>query len=120
MAPLAPTCGDRVIDFFVVSKSLCHAAEVFCTIADEGFEPHNPVRLFIESDARHAMVRNLKVPGGFNAELPLGPANEVKEMEDGPRTLMPGDSTVPGIAVAGKGSNYIGLVRQIEKGAVCG
>ena len=105
VAPLAPTVGDRVIDFFVVSKSLAHAAEVACTIADEGFEPHNPVRLYIESNARHAMVRNLKVPGGFNAELPVGPPNKSE------RAVV--DSDVH--RGSSNGSNYVGLLRQVEK-----
>ena len=39
VAPKHPSCGDSIIDFFVVKCTLGHAAEIACTIADEGLGP---------------------------------------------------------------------------------
>ena len=79
-----------------------HVTSETCTIADEGFVPHSPVRLYIEADARDAMVRQLKVPMGFEAVLPAGPVNRTPE-----------GSTIP--QGSGGGSDYVGLLRQMEK-----
>lgn len=102
VAPKHPTCGDRILDYFVVKCSLGHAAEIACTIADEGFGPHYQVRLYIEAGARHGMVRQLKVPDGFAAVLPQGPANQI---------------VAGGTAPLGEecGSDYVGFLRQIVK-----
>jgi len=89
-----------VIDFFVVSHALNHATEIACTIADGGFKPHSPARLYIEANARHAA-----------AALPYGPPNSIVECNRVP--------TGAGLIEAPtetrrRGHDYVGLVRQIE------
>ena len=73
VAPKSPTCRGRVIDFFVVAECRSHATPVACIADDAGFHPHKPVRLLIKMKASAAMVRQLRVPIGFNAVLPHGP-----------------------------------------------
>ena len=69
--------------FFVVSECLHDAAPVACTVGDGGFYPHRPVSLLIRMKARASVVRQLKVPVGFNAILPHGPpVNNNKEEDD--------------------------------------
>ena len=102
VAPKHPTCGDRILDYFVVKCSLGHAAEIACAIADEGFGPHYPVRLYIEADARHAMARQLKAPDGFAAVLSQGPANQIAAGGTPPL-----DEEC--------GSDYVGFLRQVGK-----
>lgn len=74
-APEAPTCGDRVLDYFVVSEELAQSWAIVaaCVIVDATFAPHSPVRLIVKAFARTIMVRKLKVPAGFTADLPSGP-----------------------------------------------
>ena len=74
-APSAPTCGDRVLDYFVVSECLAQAWAIVatCVIGDQTFGPHSPVRLIVKANSRTVMVRELKVPAGFSANLPFGP-----------------------------------------------
>ena len=71
----APTCEDRVLDYFVISEDLAQAGAVVaeCVIGDAGFGPHSPVRLIVKANTRTVMVRQLKVPIGFGADLPFGP-----------------------------------------------
>lgn len=56
-ASAASTCGDRVIDYFVVSSDFAHAKVATCVIGDAGFAPHRPVRRIVRSNARTLMVR---------------------------------------------------------------
>ena len=79
-APKAATCGDRTIDYFVVSEGLAQVGAVVaaCTIGDATFGPHSPARLIVKAKTRTVMVRQLKVPSGFGADLPLGPMNQRK------------------------------------------
>ena len=74
-APTAPTCGDRILDYFVVSECLSQAWAIVaaCVIGDQTFGPHSPVRLIVKANSRTVMVRQLKVPIGFGADLPFGP-----------------------------------------------
>ena len=72
-APRAATCGDRVLDFFVVSEKIDHAVKMVCNVGDSLCSPHSPTRIMIGSMARVAMVRQLNVPVGFGARLPCGP-----------------------------------------------
>ena len=44
-----------------------------CDIGDQTFGPHSPVRLIVKANSRTVMVRQLKVPVGFSADLPFGP-----------------------------------------------
>lgn len=43
-APAVPTCGDRVIDYVVVSANLTHAVRGVHTICDVECYPHSAVR----------------------------------------------------------------------------
>ena len=74
-APEAPTCGDRVLDYYVVSEELAQAWAIVaaCVIGDATFGPHRPVRLIVKATTRTVMVRQLDVPFGFKADLPFGP-----------------------------------------------
>ena len=74
LAPTVHTCGQRIIDFFVVSDGLRHAAQAVYTIGDGGFYPHCPVRLLLQGTARATVARQLKVPLGFEAVLLHGPS----------------------------------------------
>ena len=79
VAPNVQTCGQRVIDFFVVSEGLQQAAPAVYTIGDGGFYPHCPVRLLLRGRATTTVVRQLKVPLGFEAILPHGPLVKTEE-----------------------------------------
>ena len=100
VAPQVSTCNSRVIDFFVVSEGLSHAALAAYTIGDGGFYPHSAVRLILRGRARTSVVRKLKAPRGFAAVLPQGPHNQkmVEQEEQGERL----------------GSDYTGLISRIE------
>ena len=73
MAPKVHTCGQRVIDFFVISDGLRQAAPALYTIGDGGFYPHWPVRLLLRGRSRATAVRQLKVLLGFEVALSHGP-----------------------------------------------
>ena len=72
-APRTPTCNGRIIDFFVVSSSLDHAARTVRTVSDARLHPHTPVRLFLKANSRTCMVRQIVKPLGWGATLPFGP-----------------------------------------------
>ena len=74
--PEATTCGDRKLDFFVVSRSLVHAVRSVHVIGDAIFNPHKPVRLLLRAKPRALLLRTLAPPLGFGAELPFGPPNK--------------------------------------------
>lgn len=108
VTPQTPTCGDRTIDLSVVSKSMHHAADAACTIGDDGFYPHRPVRLLRRANARTAMVRQLTVPAGVEATVPCGPVT-LPSSQAPPGT---GGNTAPGTGRDPK--DYAGLIRTIE------
>ena len=64
-APRAASCGDRLLDFFVVAEKVHHAVKMVCNVGDSLCTPHSPTRLFMDANARVAMVRQLHVPAGF-------------------------------------------------------
>ena len=72
-APEAPTCGDRVLDYFVVSEDFDQSWAIVatCVIGDATSGPHSPVRLIVKANTRTVMVRQLKVPVGFTEVAPL-------------------------------------------------
>lgn len=74
-APEAPTCGERVMDYFVVCEGLSQTSVIVdaCVIGDQTFGPHSLVRLMVKANTRTVMVRQPKVPIGFRADLPFGP-----------------------------------------------
>ena len=73
MAPTTPTCGNRVLDFFAVSRSLTHAAVICRAVSDTGNPTHMPARLYIRAAPRATFVRQVRAPLGFPAVLPHGP-----------------------------------------------
>ena len=42
-APTAPTCGDRILDYYVVDEGLSQAGAIVaaCVIGDKTFGPHS-------------------------------------------------------------------------------
>ena len=64
-----------MLDYFVVSEGLAQSWAIVtaCVIGDPEFGPHNPVRLIVKANTRTALVRELKVPIDFKADLPFGP-----------------------------------------------
>jgi len=117
-APDAPTCGDRVIDYFVVSDGLAQAGAVVaaCTIGDAGFNPHSPARLIVKTKSREVMVRHLKVPAGFGSDLPFGPP--VRSCT--PLALRGDDDSMDNEVCSDMrtiddfGKDYVGLITTIE------
>ena len=79
-APTGPTCNGKVYDFFVVSNCLRQAVHSVVTVADGGFTPHSPVRLYLKAAARHDRVNGVAGPKGFRAHLPFGPENRQEEV----------------------------------------
>jgi len=73
VAPDAPTCHDSVYDFFVVDKKLHLAIAGVARLNDAGTNPHWPARLFIHSDARRQLSRQLVRPMRVAGILPHGP-----------------------------------------------
>ena len=63
-APEAPTCGDRVLDYFVVSEDLAQAWAIVATyvIGDAGFGPHIPVRLIVKANTVGAVTTKMVPP----------------------------------------------------------
>ena len=59
----------------MVSECLSQAWAIVaaCVVGDQTFGPHSPVRLIVKANSRTIMVRQLKVPVGFGANLPFGP-----------------------------------------------
>ena len=74
VAPSAPTCGERTIDFFVIGASLAHTALSAHTVGDDECRPHHPVRCLLRAKPRHALHRTLATPVPIPAILPHGPA----------------------------------------------
>jgi len=74
VAPAVPTCGKRIIDFFVVSLDLAEAVMGVKTVGDALCKPHRPVRLYLRARPRMMVVRTLKSLGTLEAEQPRGPA----------------------------------------------
>lgn len=73
--PKAATCGDRKLDFFVVSQSLAHAVRSVHVVGDAGFKPHSPVRLLLRAKPRTLVLKSLAPPLRFGADVPYGPPN---------------------------------------------
>ena len=48
----APTCGEQIYDYFVVSEGLAPAVRGVHLVADGGFAPHRPVRLYLAAGPR--------------------------------------------------------------------
>ena len=72
-APSAPTCHQSTYDFFLVSKGLAPAVAGVRRIDDGGFNPHFAARLYVRTDARRALIRELVRPTRVPGILPGGP-----------------------------------------------
>ena len=72
-APRLNTCGDTTLDFFVVSQDLAPAVIDVVLVKDALFNPHKPVRMYIQAAPRRMMVRQIKHIGKFPAVMPHGP-----------------------------------------------
>ena len=71
--PADVTCGDKVYDYFIVSKDLSEFVHDTVVVSDRFYSPHSPVRLLLRAAPRSMLVQVLKAPKGFPAVLPLGP-----------------------------------------------
>ena len=67
------TCNNEVYDYFVVSKTIRHAIKGIQRIKDSGLQPHFPVRLFIQGNARRLATRKLVKAPKVSGALPRGP-----------------------------------------------
>ena len=76
-----PTCGERCLDFFVVSACITDDIDGVKLVADNTFSPHYPVRLYMKTKIRRTLVRNLAAPKAFEVHSPYGP---LLELEDPP------------------------------------
>jgi len=81
VAPLLPTCGERTIDFFVVSSCLDQAVLKAVVVGDSMCSPHSAVRLYIKAAPRQIMVRQLKSCATIGVDMPFGPARWRAEYE---------------------------------------
>ncbi len=70
VAPTEPTCGDRVIDYFVVSRGLEHSVAAVYKLHDAGFDPHAPIRLLLRASPRSIKLRRMAMPRMIPAMLP--------------------------------------------------
>ena len=67
-----PTCGDRILDYFVVPTKLASSVLAVGIVPDAGVSPHSAVRLIMRSSPRSTMVRQLRHPRRMPAEPPCG------------------------------------------------
>ena len=74
--------------------------------------PHKPVQLLVKANAIAAMVRQLKVPAGFSAVLPCGPAAQTRPQ--GPFGTIDEGGAVRTRSIDEVGKDYVGLLRQVE------
>lgn len=69
-APSAPSCGARVLDFFVVERRLRPFVVATQVLTGAGISPHSPVRLLLGGACRRDFVRMLRAPVHVGACLP--------------------------------------------------
>ena len=70
--PSTPSSVNRVIDFFAVSNCIAHAVHSAVLINNAGNHPRPPVRLYLRSQPRAIMFRQLQAPKKVEAVLPHG------------------------------------------------
>ena len=75
-APMEPTCGERCIDFFVVSQPLRKHVIAVQRLERSGITPHCPVRLLLDGACRNETTRALRTPARIGAFLPTGCLSE--------------------------------------------
>ena len=88
--PAGATCGERTLDFFVISNSIAHAVHSIYVVGDATCKTHKPVRLLLKARPANWMVRQMKNIGKFGANLPFGPPNQHDTKEIGSSTLTGG------------------------------
>ena len=74
VAPKGHTCNSSTYDYFVVAKCFSHAIRGIQIIDDSTFQPHRPVRLLVDGNARRKMVQRIKKPSKILGVLPHGPS----------------------------------------------
>ena len=70
--PHAATCGAKEFEFFVSSRGIAEAVVATKIVADGGFYPHSPVRIFLKRRMKELKVRVLRKPSAIAAMLPQG------------------------------------------------
>ncbi len=86
-APSEPTCGERTIDFFVVSRGLEHSIARAFKVHDADFDPHAPVRMLLKASPRNIKLRRMALPRAVPAVLPpaccphIGSADGIDESQ---------------------------------------
>ena len=82
VAPSSPTCNGSTYDYFVVSEGLRPCVAGIARIDDSGLNPHWPVRLYLRSNARRHLVRQLVRPCKVPGVLPCGPKPAAPDYAD--------------------------------------
>ena len=76
----SPTCHGKVFDYFVVARCFHHNVVGVKTIANAGYHPHSPVRLFLRGASTIARIRQVASPMRLDARLPFGPFNRAEAL----------------------------------------
>ncbi len=100
IAPDEPTCGDRKINFFIVSRGLEHAVEAVYKVNDGGVGPHALVRLLLRSSPRAVRLRRLAVPPSVPAALPPACCPSTGPVEGGDMDVDPPSGTAESLDAA--------------------
>ena len=82
VAPVTPTCGEKVLDFFIVPTAIRHAVVAVQVLTGAGITPHSSVRLLLRADVRHLQLRRLKAPRRLPAHMPQGCLTEAIALSD--------------------------------------
>ncbi len=82
VAPSVPTCGSRVLDFFVVAESFASAVAGVTVVENAAFKPHSPVRLLLRPRPRAIHVRRLISPTALGPTFPAGPPSRPRTDSD--------------------------------------
>ena len=83
VAPVTPTCGEKVLDLFIVPTAIRHAVVAVQVLTGAGVTPHSPVRLLLRADVRHLQIRRLKAPRRLPAHMPQRCLTEALALSDG-------------------------------------
>ncbi len=72
-ATCVSSTSSSIIDYFLVSSSICSASESCKTDASHHGRPHRPVQLRFREDAVHLQQLVYRTPEGIKVDLPFGP-----------------------------------------------
>ena len=109
--PAKPTCGQRCLDFFVVSGCISGDVHSVERIEDNTFAPHHPVRLYIKAKVRRTLVRSLAAPKPFDVHSPHGPLVKLDDLPT-PDDSLNGTGTVDDEAAD---AEYKTCIERIEQ-----